>query len=75
MKILLTCFLGNIIKIIEIVDNEPLSILKQKLDIKDNYIKFIFKGITYSISSNSKFKDIGITENTKLTFIFSAIAG
>ena len=52
MKILLTCFLGNIIKIIEIVDNEPLSILKQKLDIKDNYIKFIFKGITYSISSN-----------------------
>ncbi len=75
MKILLTFFLGNIIKIIEIVDNEPLSILKQKLDIKDNYIKFIFKGITYSISSNSKFKDIGITENTKLTFIFSAIAG
>ena len=75
MKILLTCFLGNIIKIIEIVDNEPLSILKQKLDIKDNYIKFIFKGITYSISSNSKFKDIGITKNTKLTFIFSAIAG
>ena len=75
MKILLTFFLGNIIKIIEIVDNEPLSILKQKLDIKDNYIKFIFKGITYSISSNSKFKGIGITENTKLTFIFSAIAG
>ena len=75
MKILLTFFLGNIIKIIEIVDNEPLSILKQKLDIKDNYIKFIFRGITYSISSNSKFKDIGITENTKLTFIFSAIAG
>ena len=74
MKILLTFFLGNIIKIIEIVDNEPLSILKQKLDIKDNYIKFIFKGITYSISSNSKFKDIGIKENTKLTFIFSAIA-
>lgn len=75
MKILLTFFLGNIIKIIEIVDNEPLSILKQKLDIKDNYIKFIFKGITYSISSNSKFKDIGITENTKLIFICSAIAG
>ena len=75
MKTLLTFFLGNIIKIIEIVDNEPLSILKQNLDIKDNYIKFIFKGITYSISSNSKFKDIGITENTKLTFIFSAIAG
>ena len=75
MKIRLTCCLGYIIKNIEIVDNEPLSILKQKLDIKDNYIKFIFKGITYSISSNSKFKDIGITENTKLTFIFSAIAG
>ena len=75
MKILLTFFLGNIIKIIEIVDNEPLSILKQKLDIKDNYIKFIFRGITYSISSNSKFKDIGITENTKLFFIFPAIAG
>ena len=75
MKILLTFFLGNIIKIIEIVDNEPLSILKQKLNLKNNYIKFIFKGITYSISSNSKFKDIGITENTKLTFIFSAIAG
>ena len=75
MKIRLTCCLGYIIKNIEIVDNEPLSILKQKLDIKDNNIKFIFKGITYSISSNSKFKDIGITENTKLTFIFSAIAG
>ena len=75
MKIHLTCFLGDIIKIIEIVDNEPLSILKQKLDIKDNNIKFIFKGMSYSISSNSKFKDIGITENTKLTFIFSAIAG
>ena len=75
MKIRLTCFLGDIIKIIEIVDNEPLSILKQKLDIKDNNIKFIFKGMSYSISSNSKFKDIGITENTKLTFIFSAIAG
>ena len=30
MKIRLTCFLGDIIKIIEIVDNEPLSILKQK---------------------------------------------
>jgi len=75
MKIRLTCCLGYIIKNIEIVDNEPLSILKQKLDIKDNYIKFIFKGITYSISSNSKFKDKGITENTKLTFIFSAIAG
>ena len=71
----MTCCLGYIIKNIEIVDNEPLSILKQKLDIKDNNIKFIFKGITYSISSNSKFKDIGITENTKLTFIFSAIAG
>lgn len=75
MKIRLTCCLGYIIKNIEIVDNEPLSILKQKLDIKDNNIKFIFKGMSYSISSNSKFKDIGITENTKLTFIFSAIAG
>ena len=75
MKILLTFFLGNIIKIIEIVDNEPLSILKQKLDIKDNYIKFIFKGITYSISSNSKFKHIGVADNTKQIFIFSAIAG
>jgi hypothetical protein len=75
MKILLTCFLGNIIKIIEIVDNDPLSILKQKLDIKDNYIKFIFKGMSYSISSNSKFKDIGITENTILIFICSVIAG
>jgi len=71
----LTCCLGYIIKNIEIVDNEPLSILKQKLDIKDNNIKFIFKGMSYSISSNSKFKDIGITENTKLIFIFSAIAG
>ena len=75
MKIRLTCCLGYIIKNIEIVDNEPLSILKQKLDIKDNNIKFIFKGMSYSISSNSKFKDIGIAENTKLIFICSAIAG
>ena len=75
MKIRLTCCLGYIIKNIEIVDNEPLSILKQKLDIKDNYIKFIFKGMSYSISSNSKFKDIGITENTILIFICSVIAG
>jgi hypothetical protein len=75
MKIRLTCCLGYIIKNIEIVDNEPLSILKQKLDIKDKNIKFIFKGMSYSIASNSKFKDIGITENTKLIFICSAIAG
>ena len=75
MKIRLTCCLGYIIKNIEIVDNEPLSILKQKLDIKDNNIKFIFKGMSYCISSNSKFKDIGITKNTKLSFICSAIAG
>ena len=71
----LTCLLGKDIQIVEVKTTDPLSILKEKLDIYDKKTKFIFKGITYMVDSNLNFEDIGLTSNTSLFFNSPAMSG
>ena len=57
----LTCKRGTEdIEIIEVKITDPLTILKEKLDIRDNKTKFIFKGVTYMVDCNLTFKEIGL---------------
>ena len=71
----LTCLLGGDIQIVEVKITDPLSILKEKLDITDKKTKFIFKGVTYMVDSNLNFKDIGLTSSTSLFFNNPALSG
>jgi hypothetical protein len=72
----LTCKLGTSdIQIVEVEVTDPLSILKEKLDITDNRTKFIFKGVTYMVNCNLNFKDIGLTSDSLIFFNSPAISG
>ena len=73
--ITLTCLLGNDIEVVQVNVTDPLSILKEKLNISDKRTKFIFRGVTYMIESNLNFKDIGLTSDTSLIFYNSALSG
>ncbi len=73
---LLTCKIGTEdIQIVEVEPNDPILILKEKLDINDNKTKFIFKGITYMINCNLYFKDIGLTSDALIYLNSPAISG
>lgn len=72
----LTCNLGNdIIQIIEVKVTEPLTILKEKLDIQNDNTKFIYNGMTYSINCNLNFKDIGLTSDSYIFLNVPAVSG
>jgi hypothetical protein len=73
--ITLTCLLGEEIQVVEVNVTDPLTILKEKLDINDKKRKFIFKGTTYMVDSNLNFKDIGLTYNTTIFFNKPAMSG
>ena len=61
------CRMGiNKIKPVEVYPQDSLSVLKQKLDIVDKHTKFIYNGITYSMSSMETFEEIGIIDRAIL---------
>ena len=72
----LICLLGiEGTQIIEVLPNDPLNSLFQKLNISDKFYKFIFKGRTYIVNSNQTFSEIGINNDCSLFFNCPAIAG
>lgn len=72
----LTCNLGNdIIQIVEVKVTEPLTILKEKLDIQNDNTKFIYNGMTYSINCNLNFKDIGLVSDSYIFLNIPAVSG
>lgn len=76
LMVKLTINLGNdIIQIIEVKVTEPLNVLKEKLDIQNNNIKFIYNGMTYSVNCNLNFKDIGLTTDSYIFLNIPAISG
>ena len=46
--------------VIEVNPSDQLNTLLKKLEIKDNYSKFVYNGMTYSIESKMTFGEIGI---------------
>ena len=73
---ILTCRLAtNNIQTVEVQKTDPLYKLKEKLDIKDNITKFIFKEMTYMVDSNLTFESIGLTSDALLVFNSQAISG
>ena len=72
----ITCKLGTRnIKVVEVSLDDPLLVLLKKLNIGDKKTKFIFKGVTYSMSSCFTFKEIGITEDCRIFINNQAISG
>ena len=60
---------SDLIKEVEVKSNDNINILLNKLDLNDRNIQFIFNGNIYSTSSNEKFCDIGITNDTEVAVI------
>jgi hypothetical protein len=60
---------------VEVNPSDPLYVLLDKLKITDKRTKFIFKGITYGMSSIETFQEIGLTYDTKITVSNQAISG
>ena len=54
--------------VIEVNPSDQLNTLLKKLKIKDNYSKFVYNGMTYSIESKMTFEEIGI-ESEDIIFI------
>ena len=75
-KIKLTARFGsyNIKKVI-VYPEEPLYILLDMLNIKDKNIKFVFKGVTYSVATILTFEEIGITKDANISMCHQAISG
>jgi len=72
----LTCKIGTKnIKVVEVQPYEPLHILLKKLNIEDKNTKFIFNGITYSMSSILTFQEIGLTGDARIAINNQGIAG
>ena len=72
----LTCKLGtNNIRVVEVKPSDPLYVLLNKLKITDKSTKFIFKGITHSMSSIATFQEIGLTFDTRITVNNQGISG
>lgn len=72
----LTCKMGSRnVKVVEVQPNDALLTLLCKLNISDKNTKFIFNGITYSMSSIQTFKEIGLTSDARITINNQAIAG
>ncbi len=75
MIIKLLCKIGTRIKKWVSVDSSsPLYILIDKLGIGKN-AKFVFKGLTYSISSIFTFEEIGLSDNAQINIFTPARAG
>ena len=72
----LTCKMGSRnVKVVEVQPNDALFTLLCKLNISDKNTKFIFNGITYSMSSIQTFKEIGLTSDARIAVNNQAIAG
>ena len=75
-KIKLAVKLGtNNIKNVIVYPEEPLYVLLDMLNIKDKNIKFAFKGVLYAVATIFTFEEIGITEDTRISFLYQAISG
>lgn len=72
----LTCKLGtHNIRVVEVKPSDPLYVLLNKLKLTDKGTKFIFKGITHSMSSIETFQEIGLTYDTRITVNNQGISG
>lgn len=75
-KIKITCRFGtHNERIISVSPEDQLSILLQKLKLKDRKSKFIFNGQTFDVASILTFNEIEIKGNCKISIINQAIAG
>ena len=71
----LICLLGDLgAQVVEVLPNDPLYSLLQKLDISDK-TTFIFEGRTFCVSSILTFSEIGINKDCNLFFMNPAISG
>lgn len=72
----LTCKMGSRnVKVVEVQPNDALFTLLCKLNISDKNTKFLFNGMTYSMSSIQTFQEIGLTSDARITINNQAIAG
>jgi len=72
----LTCKMGSRnVKVVEVQPNDALLTLLCKLNISDKNTKFVFNGMTYSMSSIQTFQEIGLTSDARITINNQAIAG
>ena len=72
----ITCRVSSkVSKIIYVSLDEPLSVLINKLQLKDEGEKFIFNGISYSVKSTKTFREIGLTSNSRIILSRPALAG
>ena len=76
MKIRLTCIQGDYEnKVVEVLPDEPLCILLEKLNYSDKNYKFVFRSMTYQISSKYTFRQIGIDKDTTIFIFNQALSG
>ena len=72
----LTCKMGSRnVKVVDVQLSDPLFVLLTKLNIQDKNTKFVFNGMTYSMSSIQTFQEIGLTSDARITINNQAIAG
>jgi hypothetical protein len=62
-------------KEVEVNPDDPFHILMNKLGITDKNTKFLYNGIAYSIGSIQTFREIGLINDSRITFSNQAIAG
>lgn len=62
-------------KVVIVEPSDPLYVLLKKLGISDKNTKFIYNGVTYSMSSIQTFEEIGLTSDALIAMNNQAIAG
>ena len=65
----------NLFKEVEVRPSDHLFILKDKLDITDKNVKFLFNGATYPIASILRFEEIGLNSDTSIILLNRKLAG
>ena len=63
----------NNIKVVEVSPDDHLYVLLDKLNITDKSTKFIFKGMSYSMSGIQTFQEIGIIDGARITVNYQKI--
>ena len=73
----LICKLGDYgQEVVEFEPTEHLSVLLDRLKLRDKNTKFVYNGRTYSIYSNLTFQEIGVIKDNTAIFINNqAISG
>ena len=72
----LICKLGDLGEyIVEVLPNDSLSSLIQKLNIPVSKSKFTYQGRTYMVNSNLTFSEIGMDKDSIIFFVDQAVSG